>query len=68
MIINKSIDSNTPPKRGRGRPRKNIEALVGSVTKTQKKVCLGVLFEPTIHDLQDELSRLDSYAYASYNN
>jgi hypothetical protein len=33
----------------------------------EKTVAIPALLEPNIHDLHDELSRLDSYAYAQYN-
>lgn len=31
------------------------------------KAGLPVLLEPNIHDLYDELSRMDSFAYSRYN-
>lgn len=36
------------------------------LTKTNKSG-LPVLLEPNIHDIYDELSRMDSFAYSRYN-
>lgn len=33
-----------------------------------KDIGVPAFIEPTIHDVQDELYRLDSYAYSQYNS
>lgn len=46
----------------KGRPQKVKKESVQS----ERSIGIPTLFEPTIHDLQDELSRLDSYAYSQH--
>ena len=61
--MNNTSNTNTV-KRGRGRPRKDATNKIPS-----KDPNLGVpaLLEPNIHDINDELVRMDSYAYSRYN-
>lgn len=63
-MMNKTSELKTQ-KRGRGRPRKVVLEVESNVE--EKTVAIPGLLEPNIHDLNDELSRLDSYAYAQYN-
>lgn len=52
-------------KRGRGRPRKD------ATNNTDEKVMdmgIPVMLEPTIHDIHDELARMDSFSYSRYND
>lgn len=63
-MMNKTSELKTQ-KRGRGRPRKVVLEVESNVE--EKTVAIPALLEPNIHDLHDELSRLDSYAYAQYN-
>ena len=53
----------TTPKRGPGRPRKDVVVTDKDIDGAD----IPGLFQPTEHDLTDELSRLDSYSYSSYN-
>lgn len=53
----------TTPKRGPGRPRKDVVI----TDKDIDGVDIPGLFQPTEHDLNDELSRFDSFSYATYN-
>lgn len=61
-----NTSNTTNIKRGRGRPKKDatIKPSEGSVDHT---VGVPVLLEPNIHDIYDELSRMDSFAYSKYN-
>ena len=52
------------PKRGPGRPRKDV---IISETDLEEGCGLPGLFQPTEHDLMDELSRFDSYSNREYN-
>lgn len=52
-------------KRGPGRPRKDVVITPTDLTEGGD---IPGLFQPTEHDLNDELSRLDSFAYSSYND
>ncbi len=63
-MMNKTSELKTQ-KRGRGRPRKVVLEVNSNVE--EQTVAIPALLEPNIHDLNDELSRLDSYAYAQYN-
>ena len=63
-MMNKTSELKTQ-KRGRGRPRKVVLEVESNVE--EQTVAIPGLLEPNIHDLNDELSRLDSYAYAQYN-
>ena len=63
-MMNKTSELKTQ-KRGRGRPRKVVLDVESNVE--EQTVAIPGLLEPNIHDLNDELSRLDSYAYAQYN-
>ena len=63
-MVNKKSELKTQ-KRGRGRPRKVVLEIESNVE--EKTVAIPALLEPNIHDLHDELSRLDSYAYPQYN-
>lgn len=59
-----NTDNTNKVKRGRGRPRKD------SVNKTENTdINIGVptLLEPNIHDIHDELVRMDSFSYSRYN-
>ncbi len=51
----------------RGRPKKKVVE-VSNHAEIQQKVGIPAFTEPTDYDLQDELVRLDSYAYSRYNN
>ena len=46
---------------------RKIIPVVSVQSRPVYKTIVPVLVEPTIHDLQDELSRLDSFAYSRYN-
>lgn len=48
-----------------GRPKNNVSVDVG---RTVKMVGLPAMIEPTIHDITEELSMLDSYVYSQYND
>jgi|688.fasta_scaffold845679_1 hypothetical protein len=52
------------PKRGRGRPKK---IYAEGEKYASKKVGLPAVFLPTRHDLNEELSMLDGYAYSRNN-
>jgi len=54
-------------KRGVGRPKKAPAPLTTQVVSTER-VGIPAFIEPTEHDLNDELSRLDSFTYARYTN
>ena len=51
----------------RGRPKK-VAVLTVPVRKVSHNTGIPAFIEPTIHDLHDELSRLDSFAYSKYNS
>jgi hypothetical protein len=63
---NTSTNTNTV-KRGRGRPKKGA---VASNVSTETEASIGIpgLLEPNIHDLNDELVRMDSFVYGRYYN
>lgn len=63
--MNNTSNTNTV-KRGRGRPRKDTTT---NSANTKEKIDTGipVLLEPNIHDIHDELARMDSFAYSRYN-
>jgi hypothetical protein len=50
-------------KNGPGRPRKDV---IINDKDLDENVGLPGTFQPTEHDLYDELSRLDSFSYARY--
>lgn len=53
-----------PKKRGPGRPRKDV---VINEKDMVEDVGLPGMFQPTEHDLMDELARMDSFANQEYN-
>jgi hypothetical protein len=60
--------NNTPEnnnvKRGRGRKDSAFKA----ENKSENvDTCVPVYLEPNIHDIRDELVRMDSYIYSQYN-
>lgn len=57
--------TNATIKRGRGRPRKDATINTDDVKKVDTGV--PVLLEPNIHDINDELVRMDSFIYSQYN-
>ena len=61
--MNNVSDNTNTVKRGRGRPRKD------STDKTHNNVDnnVHIMLEPNIHDIHDELVRMDSFAYSRYN-
>jgi hypothetical protein len=63
---NTSVNTNTV-KRGRGRPKKDA---VANNVSTESEASTGIpgLMEPNIHDLNDELVRMDSFVYGRYYN
>jgi hypothetical protein len=63
--MNNTSNTNTV-KRGRGRPRKNIEQDSTGDVETMETGITAFL-EPTSHDMNDELARMDSYVYSRYN-
>ena len=67
MAISKSknivIEMGTK-KRGPGRPRKDVVLKEADLVN---EVGLPGLFQPTEHDVADELSRLDSFTYGNYH-
>jgi hypothetical protein len=64
-MMNNTSNTNTV-KRGRGRPRKDT---VANITNKNKPIdnSIPALLEPNIHDIHDELVRMDSFAYSRYN-
>lgn len=52
-------------KRGRGRPKK--DSTIKTSEGNDHTVGIPVLLEPNIHDIHDELSRMDSFTYSKYN-
>ena len=50
-------------KRGSGRPRKDV---VITPKDLEEGVDIPGLFQPTEHDMMDELSRFDSFAHREY--
>ena len=66
VVWSMSNTSNTNTvKRGRGRPRK--DATLNSVDSNKVQTGIPILLEPNIHDIHDELVRMDSFAYSRYN-
>lgn len=63
---NTSANTNTV-KRGRGRPKKEAVAINVS-NETEKQTGIPALLEPNIHDINDELVRMDSFTYGRYYN
>jgi len=63
--MNNTLENNNV-KRGRGRPRK--DSTIKTANKSEN-VDMGVpvYLEPNIHDIRDELVRMDSYIYSQYN-
>lgn len=61
--MNKTSNT-TKQKRGGGRPKNNVST---DIERPVKMVGLPAMIEPTIHDITDELSMLDSYAHSQYN-
>jgi hypothetical protein len=49
-------------------PRKHKQAHEPLKKRVSKEIGLPALIEPTIHDINDELFRLDSFAYSRYNS
>lgn len=63
--MNDTSNTNTV-KRGRGRPRK--DATIKPARKAESiDNSVPALLEPNIHDIHDELVRMDSFAYSRYN-
>ena len=60
-------DNTDTTKRRRGRPRKVVDEVVAQESVTEKTAGIPGLFMPTEHDINDELSYLDSYSYSRYN-
>lgn len=68
-MMNNTSDTKNTVKRGRGRPKK--DAVIRpeiEVKKTVASARLPALLEPNIHDINDELVRMDSFAYSRYND
>ena len=61
--MNNTSNKTNTVKRGRGRPRKDDSDKVSSNIDAS----IPALFEPNIHDIRDELVRMDSFAYSRYN-
>lgn len=53
-------------KRGRGRPRKDA-TLNTAVNEETAERGIPAFLEPNVHDINDELARMDSYIYSQYN-
>ena len=62
--MNKTSNT-TKQTRGVGRPKNSVSV---DTEQPVKMVGLPAMIEPTIHDITDELSMLDSYAYSQYND
>jgi hypothetical protein len=62
--MNKTSNT-TKQKRGVGRPKKTVSA---DTEQPVKMVGLPAMIEPTIHDITEELSMLDSHARSQYND
>ena len=63
--MNNTSNTNTA-KRGRGRPRK--DATINPAKKENAiDSSVPLLLEPNIHDIHDELVRMDSFSYSRYN-
>ena len=54
-------------KRGRGRPART-EIVTESENAENADKGVPFMFEPNVHDINDELSRMDSYVYPRYRN
>lgn len=65
--MNNTSANTTTVKRGRGRPKKEATTEDVSV-ETEKHTGVPVLLEPNIHDINDELNRMDSFVYGRYYN
>lgn len=65
-VMNDTSYETTTIKRGRGRPKKVIVHTDGEDV-SYKRVGLPAMLPPTEHDINEELSMLDSYAYSRYN-
>lgn len=44
------------------------KAICNKDLRKNTKSSLPILLEPNIHDIHDELVRMDSFAYSRYNN
>jgi hypothetical protein len=64
-MMNNTSETNTI-KRRRGRPRKVEAETDGEEVMRGKTVGLPVMLPPSEHDVNDELSYLDSYTYGRY--
>jgi hypothetical protein len=62
--MNKTSNT-TKQKRGVGRPKKSVSV---DIEQPIKMVGLPAMIEPTIHDITEELSMLDSYSNSQYND
>lgn len=62
--MNNTSNNTNTTKRGRGRPRKDA---TNNVSSKDTNTSVPALLEPNIHDIQDELVRMDSFAYSRYN-
>lgn len=63
--MNNTSNTNTV-KRGRGRPRKDA-TLKPARKNSSIDATVPALLEPNIHDIHDELVRMDSFSYSRYN-
>jgi hypothetical protein len=61
--MNNTSNTLNTTKRGRGRPRKETSSKIGNKADAD----IPMLVEPNMHDMQDELDRMDSYTYSRYN-
>lgn len=66
FVMNDKSYETTVIKRGRGRPKK-VVVHSGNEDANYKRVGLPAMLPPTEHDINEELSMLDSYAYSKYN-
>lgn len=65
--MNNTSGNTTTVKRGRGRPKK--QAVIDNTSiEVEKQTGIPALLEPNIHDINDELVRMDSFTYGRYYN
>lgn len=62
--MNNTNNNTSQLKRSRGRPHKQ-SAADAPIKNTDSGI--PALLEPNVHDINDELIRMDSFAYSRYN-